>query len=152
MWLLLFLAFQLAFSADFLQEQINERNHVTDMYQVPKAVIVRRAGVFQIQATVDNVKTTKLILTPSSNLNNAPLRQKGASRIEVPFQERPSSNNDWVAWRVIGDIFFVQIPANAPIGIFNVTFLSSRNILFEPTPLVILCNPWSKNDEVYMSG
>ncbi|XP_042874695.1 hemocyte protein-glutamine gamma-glutamyltransferase-like [Penaeus japonicus] len=157
-------------SVDF-QGKANAVNHRCDKYEIVErqqsAIILRRGGSFTIEVEFNQaleLKKTHLVKLYFS-FGKRPTSAKGTQAIlQATGKKLFDKNHEEWDVRVDGQngkkiTFEVQIPTDAPVGIWNPAIevsrrnapSTARHVHRSDMHIYILFNPWNKHDETYMS-
>ncbi|XP_077125216.1 protein-glutamine gamma-glutamyltransferase 4 [Ranitomeya variabilis] len=141
-----------AMRVDFLKQE-NACQHNTSEYD-NSHLIVRRGQAFILKISFDRDVTQRDKVTLQFTTGSRPSKTNGSLvAIEVNSSHRP---NEWSAktQECHGKECLVAVtpPANAIIGKYLLNIITGRGIVFMAvdSPVYLLCNPWCKDDNVYM--
>ncbi|KAM3928287.1 protein-glutamine gamma-glutamyltransferase 4 [Leptodactylus fuscus] len=141
-----------ATKVDFFKQE-NACQHNTSEYD-NKHLIVRRGQPFKLKILFDRELTPRDKVTLQFTIGSRPM--KGNGTLVVIEINSPCLPNEWSA--KIQDrhgkeaIVDVASPANAIIGKYFLSVITGRGVVFMTgdCPIYVLCNPWCKDDNVYM--
>jgi len=129
----------------------NKKNHHTDLYRTGSSsekLILRRGATFNIVVTPSgsgNVSSFRL--TPIDSISGQPITQFPS--ISIPFVSSKDPSK-WGYSSSDGKTYTINVPVNAIVGAFRFDVIGTTAY---PTTqqVVVLFNPWSSADAVYMS-
>ncbi|XP_073534258.1 protein-glutamine gamma-glutamyltransferase 4 [Phyllobates terribilis] len=141
-----------AIRVDFLKQE-NACQHNTSEYD-NSHLIVRRGQPFILKISFDREATQRDKVTLQFTTGSRPSKSNGTLiAIEVNSSCLP---NEWSAktQECHGKECLVAVtpPSNAIIGKYLLNIITGRGIVFMAIdcPIYLLCNPWCKDDNVYM--
>ncbi|XP_056376555.1 protein-glutamine gamma-glutamyltransferase 4 isoform X1 [Hyla sarda] len=137
---------------DFLKQD-NASLHNTSEYDNSN-LIVRRGQPFKLKISFDNQVTQRNKVTLQFTTGSRPMKANGTLvAIELNSSRLPY---DWSAKTLENHgrecTVVVNTPANAIIGKYFLSIITGRGMVYMTgdCPIYVLCNPWCKDDSVYM--
>eukprot|EP01126_Amoeba_proteus_P062886 TRINITY_DN8607_c0_g4_i4.p1 TRINITY_DN8607_c0_g4~~TRINITY_DN8607_c0_g4_i4.p1 ORF type:complete len:378 (-),score=53.25 TRINITY_DN8607_c0_g4_i4:1225-2358(-) len=139
------------------QSAKNRQDHHTAEYvlSLENVLPLRRGEIFTITYQPPSSSSiSSFLLTPVDSFTSKSItNQNGAEPITIPFGSTPG-DDEWGAW-ADGNDLLISIPSVAPVSIYTFAIVTEDKSGRQSTQqtgeyLVILFNPWSKQDQVYM--
>ncbi|XP_044150376.1 protein-glutamine gamma-glutamyltransferase 4 isoform X1 [Bufo gargarizans] len=139
-------------NVDFLEKENGCQHNTTEFDN--SHLIVRRGQPFRIKISFDREVTHRDKITLQFCIGSRPMKSNGTLiAIELNSKLPP---NEWSAQTQEHhgkeSIVAVNTPANAIIGIYFLNIITQRGVIYMAAnhPIYLLCNPWCKDDNVYM--
>eukprot|EP01129_Flabellula_baltica_P000910 TRINITY_DN10840_c0_g1_i1.p1 TRINITY_DN10840_c0_g1~~TRINITY_DN10840_c0_g1_i1.p1 ORF type:complete len:447 (-),score=57.76 TRINITY_DN10840_c0_g1_i1:589-1929(-) len=125
----------------------NEGRHHTRIYE-GDYLVLRRGFVFKFGHDEELGAGDSLILVPVDPIS---LRrsQNAFSRITVPY--RASSSDGWRFYKE-GDLYHVDIPVDAEIGMWTIDLSSKGSVISTAKYVSVIFNPYHSSDQVYIQN